>query len=118
MNADPSASWVKAIEERSSLLGRDPVKRMAEIFIEELDTILDAMVTSLQCADMDIARRQAHHLGGNAGSLDFPELTDLALRIEKTCLQGDRNMALSLLQAAVPVAQRNASHLRRHFGIV
>ena len=113
----PSQRWLKDIGERKKLLGQDSVKRMAETFVEEMDALLDNMVAALRCGNTGEARRWAHHLGGNAGALDFIELTALAQQIEIHCIKNDKESAFGAIQMTVPIAQRDASDIRRHFGI-
>ncbi len=117
MNSSHPARWVKAIGEREALLGREAVLRMAEIYVEELDTVINAVISALRVGDLAGARRAAHHLGANAGSLDFMDLADLAQMVEDCSLRGDQDGALQALQTSVPIAQRSVSQLRRHFGL-
>ena len=117
MSKVPSQRWLNDISDRKKQLGQESVKRMAEMFVEEMDSLLDNMVAALRSENIAEARRGAHHLSGNAGSLDFVELGDLAQQIEKCCIKNDKETAFSLIQKAVPIAQRDVSELRRHFGI-
>ena len=115
MSTEVSQKWLRAIHEREALLDRDSLRRMAEIFVEEADTILEAAIESLRKGDLEAARRSAHHLGGNAGSLDFLELADIAQNIEQACMRADRDVAMMQMQQAVAVTQRNTSQLRQYF---
>jgi HPt (histidine-containing phosphotransfer) domain-containing protein len=117
MNGVKPARWVKAIAEREATLGRDAVRRMAEIYIEEMETVINTLISALRESDLARARRAAHHLATNAGSLDFIDLADLAQRVEKCCLRGDPEGALQALQPSVPLAQRSVSQLRSQFGL-
>ncbi len=118
MNGLPPARWTKAIGEREVLLGRDTVQRMAEMYLAELDGVIEAIIAALREGDLAATRRAAHHLGANAGSLDFMDLADLAQQIEVCSLRGEQDGAMQALQTSVPIAQRSASQLRNHYGLV
>ena len=118
MSGPLPARWTNAIGQREDLLGRDTVQRMAEIYLAELDSVIEAIIAALREGDLATARRAAHHLAANAGSLDFMDLADLAQRIEVCSLHGDQDGALQTLQTSIPIAQRSASLLRNHFGLV
>lgn len=111
------ASWTAAISNRELLLGRDTVKRMSELFIEEAETLLASARKASQSNDLDALRRLMHHLGGSAGSLDLAELADLAQRAEQACLARDRESAAALLERASATASQSARDLQQRFDL-
>lgn len=115
MNTEMPQKWLRAIHEREALLDWNSLRRMAEIFVEEADTILERTIEALRSGDLEVARRSAHHLGGNAGSLDFLELAEIAQNIEQACMRADRDIAMMQIQQAVAVTQRNTRQLRQYF---
>lgn len=112
-----TAKWLGAIETRAAQLGQDSVKRMAEIYVDEMEELLVSLVAALADGDLPAARIGAHHLGGNAGSLDFMELAQVAEKLEVHCVNGEREAALFALHDMIPIAQRSVSQLRHHFGL-
>ncbi len=112
-----TARWLGAIETRQTQLGRDSVKRMAEIYVDEMEELLISLAGALADGDLPAARLGAHHVGANAGSLDFLELAQAAERLEVHCVQGEREAALFALHDMIPIAQRSVSQLRHHFGL-
>lgn len=112
-----AARWLSAIEARAAQLGADSVKRMAEIYIDEMEDLLISLAGALADGDLPAARLGAHHLGANAGSLDFLELAQAAEKLEVNCVKGDREAAMFALHDMIPIAQRSVSQLRHHFGL-
>ncbi|MEQ1753779.1 MAG: Hpt domain-containing protein [Micropepsaceae bacterium] len=113
-----SSKWLEAIHEREAMLGSQSLRRMAKIYIDELDAILEQAIDALRNGDIETARRAAHHLGGNAGSMDFLELSGMAQQIEEACMRADRDCAMAQIQQAIPVAQRSRNQLRQHFKLI
>jgi HPt (histidine-containing phosphotransfer) domain-containing protein len=116
MSAAP-ARWLGLIEVRAAQLGTDSVKRMAEIYVDEMEDLLISLAGALADGDLPAARLGAHHLGANAGSLDFLDLAAAAERLEVHCVKGERDEAMSALHDMIPIAQRSVSQLRNHFGL-
>lgn len=112
-----AARWLGAIEARTAQLGADSVKRMAEIYVDEMEDLLISLAGALADSDLPAARLGAHHLGANAGSMDFLELAQAAERLEVHCVNGDRQEALFALHDMIPIAQRSVSQLRHLFGL-
>jgi HPt (histidine-containing phosphotransfer) domain-containing protein len=112
-----SARWVTAISDREQLLGKDTVRRMSSIFLEELELQLSAALQAARTGDMNAARRAMHSLGGNAGALDLLELAALAQNCEAACLANDASGAEALVREAIPLAHENAGDLRQRFGL-
>jgi len=112
-----SARWTAAISDREQLLGADTVRRMSEIFLEEMETLLTRALEAARAGDLDGARRAMHSLGGNAGSLDLLDLADLAQRCEAACLASQASTAELLIRQAIPLARGNARDLRQRFGL-
>lgn len=112
-----TARWLGAIETRSSQLGKDAVQRMAEIYVDEMEDLLATLVAAVADGDLPAARLGAHHVGNNAGSLDFMELAQSAEILEVHCKNGEREAALFALHDMIPIAQRSVSQLRTHFGL-
>lgn len=107
--------WRDAIRQREQLLGEGAVRRMAEMFIEEVDPLLDQAVAALKAGRADAARQLIHHLGGSAGCLDFSDLVRTFQDAEHACIDGRHQEALQQMMALSPLARSKAEQLRRHF---
>jgi HPt (histidine-containing phosphotransfer) domain-containing protein len=117
MNGNNANAWLTAIRAREQLLGEDSVRRMAEMFVEEVDPLLSKAQDALMEGDVEEARKAIHNLGGNAGCLDF---NDLALAIqdaERACVSGQPHEAFAQLSLISPLARNKAEQLRRHYRI-
>jgi len=117
MNVDTSDAWVEAIRERERLLGKDAVHRMAEMFIEDLDALLSQALEALHNGQTEVARKAIHHLGGNAGCLDFVDLTLAVQDAERACVNERLHEALTQINLVAPLARQKAAQLRRHYRI-
>lgn len=115
MNALKDDVWLGAIREREQLLGESVVRRMAEIFLEELDTVLAEAEGALKAGRTDAARRAIHHLGGSAGCLDFNDLAATVQTAELACVSGRPGEALEQMSRVSPMARSKAEQLRRHY---
>jgi HPt (histidine-containing phosphotransfer) domain-containing protein len=113
-NAD---GWLDAIRAREELLGKDSVRRMAEMFIEEVDPLLSKAQDALLDGDLDEARKAIHTLGGNAGCLDFNDLAVAIQNAEKACVDGQPHDAFAQLSLITPLARKKADQLRHHYRI-
>lgn len=117
MNASGDDAWLKAIREREQVLGQDTVRRMAKMFVEEVDDLLSQALEALQSGQTDTARKAIHHLGGNAGCLDFNDLTMTIHDVEKACVNGQPRQALEQMSLISPLARSKADLLRQLYRI-
>jgi len=115
MKTGSADSWVSAIRERERMLGEDAVHRMAEMFVEEVDTLLSQALEALHNGHTDLARKAIHHLGGNAGCLDFDDLALAAQDAERACVDGLPQQALACINLIAPLARHKAEQLRHHY---
>lgn len=111
-----SARWQAAISDREQLLGRDTVKRMSELFLEEVSTLLETASQSLAAGDFETARRTIHHLCGSAGTLDFVDLAEAAQLAERACLSADPADAQAKVHETARIALRCVQDLQQRFG--
>jgi HPt (histidine-containing phosphotransfer) domain-containing protein len=109
--------WLDAIRAREQLLGEDAVRRMAEMFVEEVDPLLSKAQDALLDGDLEEARKAVHNLGGNAGCLDFDDLTVAIQDAERACVNGQPHDAFAQLSLISPLARNKADLLRRHYRI-
>lgn len=117
MTFDSGDAWLDAINQREQLLGETTVRRMAEIFVEEVDGLLARAQAALSEGKTAVARKEMHDLGGNAGCLDFNDLAATALEAERDCDTGNSRKALERLAEITPLAHTNAAQLRHRFHI-
>jgi len=117
MNTGKADVWLEAIRAREQLLGEDSVRRMAEMFVEEVDPLLSRAQDALMDGDLDEARKAIHNLGGNAGCLDFNDLTVAIHDAENACATGQPHDAFAQLSLISPLARDKAALLRRRYRI-
>ena len=117
MNGSNADAWQTAIRAREQLLGEDSVRRMAEMFVEEVEPLLSKAQDALLDGDLDEARKAIHNLGGNAGCLDFDDLTVAIQYAERACASGEPHDAFAQLSLIAPLARQKADHLRRRYRI-
>lgn len=87
------AAQIQALED---LLGADTVARMCTIFLSDLATHRPQLQADAIRAQPELARRAAHDLVTNAGSLGFQSLSDTARKLEQAILAGDGDAILTL----------------------
>lgn len=87
------AEQLKALQE---LLGADTVERMCAIFLSDLATQRPLLQAKAIRAEPERARRAAHDLVTNAGSLGFQSLSDQARKLEHAILACDGDAILTL----------------------
>ena len=73
--------------------GRKVARQVCRIFLEELPGLMDEYRESLP--SLQAVARSAHRLKGSLGMLEG-SLMRLAGRLERACLQGERELALTL----------------------
>jgi len=117
MNSGNADVWLTAIRAREEMLGEESVRRMAEMFVEEVDPLLSKAHDALLDGDLDEARKAIHNLGGNAGCLDFNDLAEAIQDAERACVNGQPHEAFSQLSLISPLARNKADQLRRHYRI-
>lgn len=117
MNTGNADVWLDAIRAREELLGEDSVRRMAEMFIEDVEPLLSKAQDALLDGDLDEARKVIHNLGGNAGCLDFIDLAVAIQDAERACMNGQPHEAFAQLSLISPLARNKADQLRRHYRI-
>ncbi|RTE66721.1 response regulator [Amphritea opalescens] len=84
-----------------------------EHFIVRLNDIFPAMQASFQDNDDEALGRHAHWMKGSAGSIGFPQLTDLAKQLEQALADGNQT-DIEMLMVAIErvVAQINLAGQR------
>ena len=113
MTGAPHPAWLEAIREREKLLGADTVRRMADLFIRELEDLLSRASAELSVDNAQGAREFIHNLGGNAGCLDFTDLHNVIAAAEKACTSGKTQEARDTMPAISSLARDKAEQLRR-----
>lgn len=111
------AVWDAAIAEREALLGVETLERMAIVYVEELPKLLAAIDKGLRAKDAQAARRPAHDLVTNAGSMAFDALCAAARAVEEACVSNDLDKALTAAHAIGSLADDSVRRLRQRYEI-
>lgn len=87
--------------------------KIIERFITRLNDVFPLMKASFQNKDKEALGRHAHWMKGSAGSIGFPQLTDLAKQLEQA-LADDNSVNIEMLMVAIErvVAQINLAGQR------
>lgn len=110
-------NWDASIAEREALLGADTVNRMALIYVEELSRLQSGIAAGLKARDTAAARKPAHDLVTNAGSLGFDALCAAARAVEEACVIDDLDKALTAAHTIAPLADESVRRLRQRYEI-
>ena len=61
---------------------------IVEEFLQGMPECIERLEAALAGADFENLRRQAHQLKGSGGGYGYPDLTDLAARVEQHAIAG------------------------------
>lgn len=85
MKDDLCQTWLPLIQDREQLLGKITVRKMAQIFVDEIGDLIRQCEESLKDQNFTLAQRTAHQIAGHSGALDFIALCERAQTLEKCC---------------------------------
>lgn len=117
MNGSLDPSWARRIADREQLLGQESVRRMAQVFVNEISVLLGTFQSAVDREDLELARRISHQIAGNSGALDLIELCTLAQSLEKQCSDKSTTVSVENVGALVEHARNAEALLKRHFSL-